>query len=101
MPAALTTNNTKEEQQPPQKGLNGEAGEKDPGPADGRSSRSQSIDEIPYEDMISVHSVNAFVPLILCRELLPLMGTAGDLPSSQQKPEELGPRSADTDTTPQ
>lgn len=35
----------------------------------------QSLHEIPYEDIISAHSVNAFVPLILIRELLPLMGT--------------------------
>jgi len=35
----------------------------------------QSLHEIPYEDVISAHSVNTFVPLILIRELLPLMGT--------------------------
>jgi len=35
----------------------------------------QSLNEIPYEDIISAHSVNTFVPLILIRELLPLMGT--------------------------
>ncbi|KAJ5537434.1 hypothetical protein N7513_010620 [Penicillium frequentans] len=40
----------------------------------GRSSWVQSLNEIPYEDLISAHSVNAFVPLILCRELLPCMG---------------------------
>ncbi|MCJ1323320.1 hypothetical protein MMC15_008676 [Xylographa vitiligo] len=38
------------------------------------SSWVQSMSEIPYEDVISAHSVNFFVPLILCRELLPLMG---------------------------
>lgn len=43
----------------------------------GKSSWSQSLAEIPYEDLISAHSVNAFVPLILCRELLPCMGTEG------------------------
>ncbi|KAI0397830.1 hypothetical protein F5Y17DRAFT_293267 [Xylariaceae sp. FL0594] len=37
------------------------------------SSWVQSIADIPYEDVISAHSVNAFVPLILIRELLPLM----------------------------
>ncbi|MCJ1390243.1 hypothetical protein MMC18_003101 [Xylographa bjoerkii] len=55
------------------------------------SSWVQSMSEIPYEDIISAHSVNFFVPLILCRELLPLMGkpklntgspTAPDTPSS-------------------
>ncbi|KAF2678927.1 NAD(P)-binding protein, partial [Lentithecium fluviatile CBS 122367] len=40
-----------------------------------KSSWIQSLFEIPYEDVISAHSVNTFVPLILCRELLPLMGT--------------------------
>ncbi|KAJ5776397.1 uncharacterized protein N7511_001408 [Penicillium nucicola] len=39
-----------------------------------RSSWVQSLNEIPYADLISAHSVNAFVPLILCRELLPVMG---------------------------
>ncbi|KAK0716858.1 hypothetical protein B0T26DRAFT_751005 [Lasiosphaeria miniovina] len=34
----------------------------------------QTLDEIPYEDIVSAQAVNAFVPLILCRELLPLMG---------------------------
>ncbi|CAJ2510649.1 Uu.00g062740.m01.CDS01 [Anthostomella pinea] len=37
------------------------------------SSWVQSLTEIPYEDVISAHSVNTFVPLILVRELLPLM----------------------------
>lgn len=41
----------------------------------GKSSWTQDLQEIPYEDLISAHSVNAFVPLILCRELLPCMGT--------------------------
>ncbi|KAJ4293156.1 hypothetical protein N0V90_008438 [Kalmusia sp. IMI 367209] len=39
-----------------------------------RSSWVQSLFDIPYEDVISAHAVNTFVPLILCRELLPLMG---------------------------
>ncbi|GAB1318618.1 3-oxoacyl-[acyl-carrier-protein] reductase 4 [Madurella fahalii] len=38
------------------------------------SSWVQTLAEIPYEDIVSAHAVNAFVPLILCRELLPLMG---------------------------
>lgn len=37
------------------------------------SSWVQSLSEIPYEDIISAHSVNTFVPLILVRELLPIM----------------------------
>ncbi|KAH7066805.1 dehydrogenase [Paraphoma chrysanthemicola] len=39
-----------------------------------KSSWVQSIFEIPYEDVMSAHAVNTFVPLILCRELLPFMG---------------------------
>lgn len=34
----------------------------------------QTLHEIPYEDIISAHSVNTFAPLILIREFLPLMG---------------------------
>ncbi|KAH9480271.1 hypothetical protein JR316_0006869 [Psilocybe cubensis] len=37
------------------------------------SSWIQRISEIPYEDVISAHSVNTFVPFILVRELLPYM----------------------------
>ena len=33
----------------------------------------QSLEEIPYEDLMTAHSVNAFVPLILIRELLPVI----------------------------
>ncbi|QSZ37678.1 hypothetical protein DSL72_008777 [Monilinia vaccinii-corymbosi] len=40
-----------------------------------KTSWVQNLYEIPYEDVISAHSVNTFVPLILIRELLPLMGT--------------------------
>ncbi|KAK8017913.1 dehydrogenase [Apiospora marii] len=40
---------------------------------DGPSSWVQSLADIPYEDVISAHSVNTFVPLILIRELMPLM----------------------------
>jgi len=39
-----------------------------------KSSWVQTMEEIPYEDVVSAHAVNAFVPLILCRELLPMMG---------------------------
>jgi NAD(P)-dependent dehydrogenase (short-subunit alcohol dehydrogenase family) len=38
-----------------------------------KSSWTQSLHEIPYEDVISAYSVNSFVPLILLRELLPIM----------------------------
>lgn len=62
------------------KGLGGDAD----GRTLGRSSWVQSLNEIPYEDLISAHSVNAFVPLILCRELLPHMGVVGDPESSPQ-----------------
>jgi NAD(P)-dependent dehydrogenase (short-subunit alcohol dehydrogenase family) len=74
----LEANNELKEQ-PPQKGLRGETEEASSGK---QSSWSQSLKDIPYEDMISAHSVNAFVPLILCRELLAFMGTAGELPPS-------------------
>ncbi|KAK8069004.1 hypothetical protein PG994_005620 [Apiospora phragmitis] len=40
---------------------------------DGPSSWVQSLADIPYEDVISAHSVNTFVPLILIRELMPLI----------------------------
>ncbi|KAJ5081672.1 hypothetical protein NUU61_009936 [Penicillium alfredii] len=50
-----------------------------------KSSWVQSLHEIPYEDLISAHSVNAFVPLILCRELLACMGT--DDPASTINPQ--------------
>ncbi|KAJ5159000.1 uncharacterized protein N7500_008651 [Penicillium coprophilum] len=65
--------------QVPQKGLR--TTEQEPS----GSSWVQTLHEIPYEDLISAHSVNAFVPLILCRELLPYMGTED--PSSVSKPQ--------------
>ncbi|KKY34419.1 putative short-chain dehydrogenase [Diaporthe ampelina] len=37
------------------------------------SSWVQSLSDIPYGDVITAHSINTFVPLILIRELLPLM----------------------------
>ncbi|CEJ86932.1 hypothetical protein VHEMI04251 [[Torrubiella] hemipterigena] len=43
----------------------------------GPSSWVQSLSEIPYEDVISAHSVNTFAPLILIRELTPLMKNNG------------------------
>jgi hypothetical protein len=43
--------------------------------AQSKSSWVQRLDEIPYEDMIAAQSVNAFMLLILCRELLPLLGS--------------------------
>ncbi|OJD14623.1 hypothetical protein AJ78_05053 [Emergomyces pasteurianus Ep9510] len=62
---------------PPQKGLRGDIVDAEDG---GKSSWTQALQEIPYEDMISAHSVNAFVPLILCRELLPLMARGRKAP---------------------
>lgn len=48
------------------------------------SSWVQSLSEIPYEDIISAHSVNTFVPLILVRELLPIMNhSAQSTPDSR------------------
>ena len=49
------------------------------------SSWTQHLANIPYEDLISAHSVNTFVPFILTRELLPLMGKS--LPSTSRDPE--------------
>jgi len=50
---------------------------------DTRSSWVQRISEIPYEDVISAHSVNTFVPFILLRELLPHMSAP---PKSKSSP---------------
>jgi len=38
-----------------------------------KTSWTQTISDIPYEDVISAHSINALVPFILLRELFPLM----------------------------
>ncbi|OHF01606.1 hypothetical protein CORC01_03096 [Colletotrichum orchidophilum] len=43
------------------------------------SSWVQSLSDIPYEDIITAHSVNTFVSLILIRELLPLMRKGGHI----------------------
>ncbi|KAJ5316841.1 hypothetical protein PENANT_c016G00047 [Penicillium antarcticum] len=51
-----------------------------------RSSWVQFLNQIPYADLISAHSVNAFVPLILCRELLPVMGILPPKTSSCSRP---------------
>ncbi|KAI1433724.1 hypothetical protein GGR50DRAFT_469164 [Xylaria sp. CBS 124048] len=48
------------------------------------SSWVQSLDKIPYEDVISAHSVNAFVPLILLRELLSVMSDGPSVDASQE-----------------
>lgn len=42
------------------------------------SSWAQRLSDIPYEDFISAHSVNTFTPLMLIRELAPLMSTGRD-----------------------
>jgi NAD(P)-dependent dehydrogenase (short-subunit alcohol dehydrogenase family) len=48
-----------------------------------KSSWVQSLFEIPYEDVMSAHAVNTFVPLILIRELIPIMGhNSSEIPSS-------------------
>ncbi|PPQ63630.1 hypothetical protein CVT24_004384 [Panaeolus cyanescens] len=41
-----------------------------------RSSWMQGLAQIPYEDVISAHSVNTFVPFILLRELLPYLSAS-------------------------
>jgi NAD(P)-dependent dehydrogenase (short-subunit alcohol dehydrogenase family) len=46
----------------------------------------QTLSEIPYEDLITAHSVNTFVPFILVRELLLLMGSTTDPSSSFSEP---------------
>ncbi|KAL6718629.1 hypothetical protein ACLMJK_002863 [Lecanora helva] len=46
-----------------------------------KSSWLQTLPEIPYDDLITAHSINTFAPLILIRELLPLL--------HRQKSEEL------------
>lgn len=51
-----------------------------------KSSWVQRLSEIPYEDVISAHSVNTFVPLILTRELLPLMGNPRVSPDGAPAP---------------
>lgn len=56
------------------------------------SSWTQTLSEIPYEDLISAHSVNTFVPLILIRELLPLMGRT----KKAEQTSELEPTESDT-----
>ncbi|KAJ2936634.1 hypothetical protein H1R20_g451, partial [Candolleomyces eurysporus] len=48
-----------------------------------KSSWTQNLHEIPYEDVISAHSVNTFVPFILLRELLPLMPPKVLIPPSE------------------
>ena len=52
------------------------------------SSWTQTLGEIPYEDIISAHSINTFVPLILIRELLPFMGA--------ETPAGISPENSDT-----
>ncbi|KAK4161383.1 3-oxoacyl-reductase 4 [Cladorrhinum sp. PSN259] len=50
-----------------------------------KSSWIQTISEIPYEEVVSAHAINALVPLILCRELLPIMGNSSP-PPGKTKP---------------
>ncbi len=51
-----------------------------------KSSWVQDISDIPYEDVISAHSVNTFVPFILLRELLPLLRGPPPHSSQQSRP---------------
>lgn len=57
-----------------------------------KSSWVQSLQEIPYEDLISAHSVNTFVPLILIRELLPVMRQKQDPPPFTERKRNPGER---------
>ncbi|KAK4465337.1 3-oxoacyl-reductase 4 [Cladorrhinum samala] len=50
-----------------------------------KSSWIQTLSEIPYEDVVSAHAINALAPLILCRELLPVMGDPRPKPAPQAK----------------
>ncbi|ERF73745.1 hypothetical protein EPUS_00999 [Endocarpon pusillum Z07020] len=49
-----------------------------------KSSWMQSLHEIPYEDVITAHSVNTLVPFILIRELVPLMSSPGSSSSRSE-----------------
>ncbi|KAL2075868.1 hypothetical protein VTL71DRAFT_811 [Oculimacula yallundae] len=55
-------------------------------PPPANSSWMQTISQIPYEDIISAHSVNTFVPLILVREFLPIMGSPRSSPPTTTSP---------------
>jgi NAD(P)-dependent dehydrogenase (short-subunit alcohol dehydrogenase family) len=79
-PQIEDASNTQSTNQIATKGLRTPADNGDEEPS--KSSWVQSLHEIPYSDLISAHSVNAFVPLILCRELLPVMGASRSSPSS-------------------
>ncbi|CAH0003814.1 unnamed protein product [Clonostachys byssicola] len=46
-------------------------------PVPEKSSWVQDMSEIPYADVVTAQAVNAFVPLILIRELLPVMSHGG------------------------
>ncbi|KAG6989920.1 hypothetical protein G7Y79_00061g093070 [Physcia stellaris] len=52
----------------------------------GPSSWVQSLTEIPYEDFITAYSVNSLVPMILTRELMPLMLRKTDPAAEQTSP---------------
>ncbi|PQE08520.1 short-chain dehydrogenase protein [Rutstroemia sp. NJR-2017a BBW] len=57
---------------------------------DPKTSWVQNLYEIPYEDVISAHSVNVFVPFILIRELLPLMGSSSPRENKNEASKPLG-----------
>ena len=65
-----------------------------------KSSWMQSLHEIPYEDIITAHSVNSFVPLILIRELLPLMTQATDTTIPLNEPPSPSPSPTPSKTRP-
>lgn len=48
-----------------------------------QSSWTQKLENIPYEDVISAHSINTFVPFILLRELIPIMASVSSLSSGE------------------
>ena len=50
------------------------------------SSWMQSISAIPYEDFITAYSVNSLVPMILIRELMPLMAQHPDISNDKTYP---------------
>ena len=55
-------------------------------PKEPRSSWTQSLHEIPYQDIITAHSINAFVPLILMRELMARLSIPASSPPPTSSP---------------
>lgn len=61
-----------------------------PAPPPWKSSWAQTLPEVPYIDILTAHSINAFVPLILSRELLPSL--SHPRPPSTTSPPTTAPR---------